>query len=130
MRLFALRLSVLYLSRVYHIISIAPLKLTKAACSNSLCVLIVIHHITSYPIPSISQGVTEVRVLQIRRVNLTKLPPKPLLLLLADPTLSSLLVATLVLPHIVQSPANDQNELNAKRYGSSDGSGNWKRKKK
>ena len=70
------------------------------------------------------------RVLQIRRVNLTKLPPKPLLLLLTNPTFSSLLVATLVLPHIVQPPANDQNELNAKRYGSSDGSGDCEEKKK
>jgi hypothetical protein len=64
-----------------------------------------------------------VRVLQIRRVNLTKFSPKPLLLLLADTTLSSLLVATAVLPHVVQPPADDQDELQAERHGGSDGSG-------
>jgi len=64
-----------------------------------------------------------VRILQIRRITLPKLSPKPLLLLLADPTLSSLLVATLVLPHVVQPPADDQDELNAKGHGGSDGPG-------
>jgi hypothetical protein len=113
MRLFALRPSENYLSRVYHITSRFSLKVTKAVCSNSLSESESLF-ITPCPIPSISQRVPEVRVLQIRRVNLTKLPPKPLLLLLANPTLSSLLVATLVLPHVVQPPANDQDKLNAK----------------
>jgi hypothetical protein len=64
-----------------------------------------------------------VGVLQISGISLTKLSPKPLLLLLADPTLSGLLVAALVLPHVVQPPADDQDELNTKRHGGSDGSG-------
>jgi hypothetical protein len=97
--------------------------MTKAVCSTSLSERIIIHHITSHPTPSISQRVPEVRVLQIRRVNLTKLPPKPLLLLLADPTLSSLLVATLVLPNVVQPPADNQDKLDAKRHSSSNSSG-------
>ena len=63
------------------------------------------------------------RVLQIRRVNLTKLSAKPLLLLLADTALSSLLVATTVLPHVVQPPADNENELQAEGDGGSDGSG-------
>ena len=63
------------------------------------------------------------RILQIRRINLPKLPPKPLLLLPTNPTLSSLLVAPTVLPYVVQPPGDDQDELQAERYGGADGSG-------
>jgi len=64
--------------------------------------------------PSPSQRVAEVRVLQVRRINLTELSPKTLLLLLADATFSSLPIPTAILPHVVQSPTDDQDELNAK----------------
>jgi hypothetical protein len=103
-------------------LGVRPEKTVKAGRSislseqKSLIITLTGHH---FP----SQRVTEVRVLQIRRVKLTKFSPKPLLLLLADTTLSSLLVATAVLPHVVQPPTDDQDELQAERYGGSDGSG-------
>ena len=67
------------------------------------------------------------RILQIRRVGLAKFSPKTLLFLFADAALCGLLVASAVLPHIVEPPADDQDEFQAERYGRSDGSRDWKK---
>lgn len=60
---------------------------------------------------SLLRSIPKMRVLQISLILLSHLPSKPLSLLFAKTTLNSLLFPPLVLPHIVQSPHNDKNEL-------------------
>jgi len=62
----------------------------------------------------ILKRVPEMRVGHVCRVNLTKLPSQTLLLFFGDATLKSLLVAATVLPHVVASPDNDQQEFKSK----------------
>lgn len=60
-------------------------------------------------------------VLQICHIPLAHLLPQPLLFLFADATRSRRTVASLVLPDIVQSPCDDQDELNPEASTSPDG---------
>lgn len=70
-----------------------------------------------------SQRVSEMRVGHVRCVNLTKLSSQSFLLSFRDATLKSLLVAATVLPHIVASPDNDEQEFESQRYSSTDSAG-------
>lgn len=79
-------------------------------------------HITTNSL--FSHSVTEVRVLQIRCVDLAEFSPKTLLFLLTDPALGGLLITAAVLPYVVEPPADDQNEFQPERHCGSDGSGN------
>lgn len=51
------------------------------------------------------------RVGHVCRVNLTEFSSEPFLLFFGDATLKSLLVAATVLPHVVASPDNDEQEF-------------------
>ena len=86
--------------------------LARACCMIVLLIYLMPRsiHDGSYGIQSL-QRVSEMRVGHIRRVNLTKLSSQPFLLFFGDTTLKGLLVAATVLPHVVASPDNDQQEL-------------------
>ena len=58
-----------------------------------------------------SHRIPEMRVGHVCRVDFTKLSSQPFLLFFGDATLKSLLVAATILPHIVASPDNDQQEF-------------------
>lgn len=117
-----------YLTRYVQISTPISCKSEKKAAPSIYLVksfsrLVATHSISSH-------SVAEMRILQIRRVGLAKLSPKTLLFLFADAALCGLLVASTVLPHVVEPPANDQDEFQPKRYGGSDGSGDLKGKKR
>jgi hypothetical protein len=88
------------------------MELDRACCMIMLLIYLMpcsVHNYF-YGIQS-SQRVSEMRVGHVRRVNLTKFSSQPFLLFFGDATLKGFLVATTVLPHVVTSPDNDQQEL-------------------
>lgn len=58
-----------------------------------------------------SHRIPEMRIGHVCRVDFTKLSSQPFLLFFGDATFKSFLIAATILPHIVASPDNDQQEF-------------------
>ena len=88
------------------------MELDRAFCMNLLLIYLMtwLVHDDSYGNHS-SQRVSEMRVGHVCRVNLSKLSSQAFLLFFGDATLKGLLVAATILPHVVASPDNYQQEL-------------------